>query len=324
MKVLPTISVIIPVYNVEPYIAECLQSVMCQTYTGPLECILVDDCCKDNSIVIAEKLIADYKGPISFRILHHDHNRGLSASRNTGLEASSGEYVYFLDSDDFIETKTIEMLYNAISADDYAIAISYFTKYINNEDSIYCADWIFDSPRIIESSQYASMVLMQQCNFASTAKLYDKSKMLNVLRFKEGKLNEDTLFAIDTIPIIESNHYRCIDLPLYSYHYRMRDESICHHSTYKMDTAYIENIQTAIDKYSDRIELKEWLKKDQLARCQKVLRDKEVDKIHYFVAAKYLRNYSNQFIFKQKLSLKAYMYVLLFKYMPHLMWHIKH
>lgn len=333
MKELPTISIIIPVYNVEEYIAECLQSVMQQTYTGKMECIIVDDCGTDRSIEIAEKAIEGYivasrkskiENPISFHILHHTHNRGLSAARNTGLEASSGEYVYFLDSDDFIDPGTIESLYNAICSDDYAIAISYFTKYIDGKDQIYSTDWIFDSPKIIEPEDYANKLLMQQCNFASTAKLYNKKRVLRALRFVDGKLNEDTLFAIDTIPIIEHNHYKCIELPLYSYHYRMRDESICHKSTYKMDTAYVENIQVAIDRYNDRNELVEWMKIDQFNRCMKIVHDREVDKVHYLKVITYLRCYSNHFIHAQKQSLKAYIHVLLIKYCPHLMWYVEH
>ena len=95
-----SISIIIPVYNVEKYIEACLHSVMAQTYTGPMECILVDDCGQDNSIGVAEKMISDYQGTIHFRILHHDHNRGQSAARNTGMDAATGEYIFFSDSDD--------------------------------------------------------------------------------------------------------------------------------------------------------------------------------------------------------------------------------
>ena len=80
-----SISIIIPIYNVEPYIASCLHSVMAQTYTGSIECILVDDCGQDDSIGVAKKVIANYQGPIRFHILHHEHNRGLSAARNTGM-----------------------------------------------------------------------------------------------------------------------------------------------------------------------------------------------------------------------------------------------
>ena len=323
MKTLPKISIIIPVYNVAEYITECVQSVMRQTYQGEIECILVDDCGSDGSIAIAEQLIAEYKGSISFRILHHDHNRGLSAARNTGLEASTGDYVYFLDSDDFIDANTIEVLYEAVTSRDYAISISYFTKYTEKGDAIYCNDWLFDAPRIIEPGEYADKILMQQCNFASTAKLYDKKKMLSTIRFVEGKLNEDTIFAIDTISIVESNHFRCIELPLYSYHYRMREESICHKSTYKMDTAYIENIQIAIDRYRDRTELVDWLKKDQLNRCIKVVRDKETDKKCYLTVGRYMRYISNHYI-KQNRSFKAYIHLLLIKYLPIVMWHVEH
>lgn len=323
MSILPSISIIIPVYNVEKYIAECLQSVMWQTYQGAIECILVDDCGTDKSIAVAEQLIAAYKGPIEFRILHHEQNRGLSAARNTGTDTANGDYIYYLDSDDFIDENTIEVLYDSIQSGDYAIAISYFTKYTEKGDEIYCDEWIFNEPRVIEPEEYAERMLMQKSNFASTAKLYKKD-FLEKLRFEEGHLNEDTLFVIDTISIIEVRKLKCIDVPLYSYHYRMNDESICHKSTYKMDTAYVENIQVAIDRYKDRTDLVEWLKSDQLTRCIKVLRDREVDKMHYEIVIKYLRYFSNKFINEQKRSSKTYLHILMIKYLPHLMWIIEH
>ena len=93
------VSIIIPIYNVAPYIKRCLQSVADQTYKD-IECILIDDCGSDNSINLAKEFIYDYKGNILFTILHHEENKGLSAARNTGLRYAKGEYVYFLDSDD--------------------------------------------------------------------------------------------------------------------------------------------------------------------------------------------------------------------------------
>lgn len=94
------ISIIVPVYNVEKYIEECLDSVTMQTYHGTIECILVDDCGIDNSVSIVEHFIENYDGPIQFKLLHHEHNKGLSAARNTGIREAVGEYVFFLDSDD--------------------------------------------------------------------------------------------------------------------------------------------------------------------------------------------------------------------------------
>lgn len=109
------VSIIIPVFNVAPYIADCLRSVMRQTYTGSMECLIVDDCGKDDSIAIAERMISDYKGPIRFQILHHERNRGLSAARNTGTEAAIGEYLYYLDSDDEITENCIERLMEIVA-----------------------------------------------------------------------------------------------------------------------------------------------------------------------------------------------------------------
>lgn len=104
------ITIIIPVYDVEKYIVRCIQSVMQQTYNGNIECILVDDCGHDKSIAIVEQLIAEYKGDFSFHILHHDYNRGLSAARNTGIDEATGEYIYFLDSDDELPINAIQLL----------------------------------------------------------------------------------------------------------------------------------------------------------------------------------------------------------------------
>ena len=105
------VSIIIPVYNVQDYIIRCLNSVCQQTYQD-IECILVDDCGKDNSINIAESYIQKYTGWICFHIIHHTHNQGLSGARNTGIKASTGDYVYFLDSDDAITPDCMETLIN--------------------------------------------------------------------------------------------------------------------------------------------------------------------------------------------------------------------
>ena len=101
------ISIIIPIYNVEQYIFDCLTSVVNQSHSDCLEVILVDDCGYDNSIHIAEEFIHNYKGNIIFNFIHHDKNRGLSEARNSGIRAAKGKYVFFLDSDDEIMSNCI-------------------------------------------------------------------------------------------------------------------------------------------------------------------------------------------------------------------------
>ena len=125
---LPKVSIIIPIYNVETYIEECLQSVMRQTYKGMIECILVDDCGTDNSMKIMEQLIEVYNGPIEFKVLHHEHNRGLSAARNTGMDAACGDYVYFLHSDDWISDDCIERLTHPLDLEQYDFVAGHYEK----------------------------------------------------------------------------------------------------------------------------------------------------------------------------------------------------
>lgn len=107
------VSIIIPVYNVEKYIERCLRSVISQTYSS-IECIIVNDGTPDRSFEIAKNFVNKYnrkgKSNVDFILVEHDHNKGLSEARNTGVKASTGEYVYFLDSDDAIPDNAIKDL----------------------------------------------------------------------------------------------------------------------------------------------------------------------------------------------------------------------
>lgn len=109
------LSIIIPVYLVAPYIERCLASVM-QQEVSDVECLLIDDGGKDNSIKVAKQFLVDYTGPITFRFLTHPSNRGLSAARNTGIEAATGAYVLFLDGDDALTPGALTALLNTATA----------------------------------------------------------------------------------------------------------------------------------------------------------------------------------------------------------------
>lgn len=215
----PKISIIIPVYNVEPYIADCLQSVMHQTYQGPLECILVDDCGTDKSMEIVEKLIAEYDGTIVFSILHHEHNRGLSAARNTGVAAAKGECVYFLDSDDWISDDCIEKLARPLRELEYDIVVGDFKV-------------VGELPYHLELSlpegPYHEFGITQTfCNggvyVMAVNKLYKIEFLLkNHLLFEEGKIHEDEILAFE-LSCIEKSFYVVKSV---TYFYRIRANSI--------------------------------------------------------------------------------------------------
>lgn len=103
------LSIIIPVYNVENYISKCIHSVIRQAHCN-MEVILVDDCGRPESINIAEQILS--KSSITWRIIHHEYNRGLAAARNSGVAAASGKYIFFLDSDDYLAENCLESLLN--------------------------------------------------------------------------------------------------------------------------------------------------------------------------------------------------------------------
>ena len=114
-----SISVIVPVYNVESYLRPCLDSVIGQTFID-FEAILIDDGSKDSSGSICE----EYKQKDSRFRVFHQANQGVSAARNYGLDQAVGEYVYFLDSDDSLESEALGHLYDSIKSGDYDLAFS--------------------------------------------------------------------------------------------------------------------------------------------------------------------------------------------------------
>ena len=108
------ISIVIPIYNARDYIEECLKSIISQSYKGDIECLLIDDCGSDGTISIAQNFIDNYNGNIKFIILHHRNNKGAGAARNTGLKVASGDYILFIDSDDYITNTCLEEMYNIL------------------------------------------------------------------------------------------------------------------------------------------------------------------------------------------------------------------
>lgn len=102
------VTIAVPIYGVEKYIERCARSLFEQTYKN-IEYIFVNDCTKDNSISILERILNEYphRKP-QVRIITHEKNRGLGAARNTAVDASTGDYIFHVDSDDYIDLTTIE------------------------------------------------------------------------------------------------------------------------------------------------------------------------------------------------------------------------
>ena len=113
------VSIIIPVYNASAFVKECLDSVMAQTMTDGVECILVDDCSTDNTLEEIQSIInVNANGNVKISLLLQERNQGPSAARNRGLREAKGEYVFFLDADDTITPDCIELLYGLAKQHD--------------------------------------------------------------------------------------------------------------------------------------------------------------------------------------------------------------
>ena len=174
------ITIIIPVYNVEPYIEDCLKSVASQTYKGDIECIIVNDCTPDNSCAVIDRFINKYDGAIEFKLLHHTVNRGLSAARNTGIDAATGDYIYFLDSDDEITPDCIELLAAPLEKEKYDFVIGDYIiighkkeipPLLLEDNKMYKGEYI---KKTFFTSQWYVMAVNKLCNieFARKEKLY--------------------------------------------------------------------------------------------------------------------------------------------------------
>lgn len=184
------VTIVIPLYQVEDYIKSCLDSVAKQTYTGPIECIIVDDCGTDTSCQIVEKFISDYKGNIDFILLHHDHNRGLSAARNTGMDYASGEYIYFLDSDDEITPYCIEKLVKPLEDYGYDFVTADFTIVGGRPVTTYL------KARGEYKSGIKEAYYKKEWNVTAWNKLCNIDFLRrNNIRFKEGIIHEDILWS---------------------------------------------------------------------------------------------------------------------------------
>ena len=182
----PIVSVIIPVYNVEQYLKRCIDSVIDQTYRN-LEIILVDDGSNDGSGEICDN---SAQNDSRIKVIHKS-NGGLSDARNAGIDRSTGIYIMFVDSDDWINRECVELLIRALQHGKAQISACAYQKTDRfREDSVVDRDiktyeemWTIDDA-------YIHLFLNKEIDNSAWAKLYNRSLFENI-RFPVGKLYED-------------------------------------------------------------------------------------------------------------------------------------
>lgn len=191
-----TISVIIPVYNVKKYLQKCVDSVVNQTYKN-LQIILVDDGSTDGSGELCD-LLAEKDSRIK---VIHKKNGGLSSARNSGLENATGDYVTFLDSDDYVSLTAYEDLITNIKGNDEVVASNCYVR-LDDNGKVFGGN--FSNGLVIENSpeEFLRDILLHKGDISVCTKLFPR-KMLKDKSFELGVLNEDLLFIVDLLPDIK-------------------------------------------------------------------------------------------------------------------------
>jgi len=238
------ISVIVPVYNVEQYIKKCIDSLVNQTYRN-LEIILVDDGSTDSSGQICSQYALLYQNVFCY----HKSNGGLSEARNFGLSKARGEFIGFIDSDDYVDELFYETLLNDIYLHDADIATVGFQMIYSNDEKI--EKKIGRKTEVMTSEEAIPYLFNNKkfCNFAWN-KLY-KRELFNKVIFPVGKKMEDlgtTYKLMHKANIITYN-------PSHLYYYYQRDNSILHNIKKGF---YEDKLELSKERYTD---LKQWYPK---------------------------------------------------------------
>lgn len=210
------ISVVIPIYNVEAYLAECLDSVTGQTYQN-LEILLVDDASPDGCGAVCDRYAENDR---RIRVVHKEKNGGLAEARNTGMDAATGEYLFFVDSDDWLAADALERLYEGLKRHRADCCVGACVTVLEKADGERAVQRSGKRPERVETAHEA-MEHVLLAGSSSCNRLY-KREMLEGLRFPGGRINEDEPFALRAYDRME----RIAFLDCETYFYRKRANSI--------------------------------------------------------------------------------------------------
>ena len=232
------VSVIVPVYNVEQYLSDCLESICRQTLKG-IEIIVVND----GSTYKSLSIIKSFQQKYSNIKLINKKNGGLSSARNAGIDMAVGEYLFFVDSDDFIDLDTLEKMYVKAKETHCPLIIcgilqywsdnkkKLYKKCISDKESIYDADLLY-------KLQLSGRMGCQCCN-----KLYKREIWIShSLRFREGDYYEDIEMAFKVVQAYQQAYI--MNSPYYKY--RMRQNSIVVSTNKKIIKDFINNTNAVL------------------------------------------------------------------------------
>lgn len=211
----------IPVFRVEQFIRRTMESVLSQTYDN-IEFLIIDDASDDDSLEILQSIQATHPRGHSIRILSHEHNQGVSETRNQIIDEAKGDYLYFVDSDDVIDKDTISLLMSQIEEYNLDIAFGSYERIdLSGERTL------FQYPKMLfeDADSLASFAYKKYAGFQASACNYLVRLSLirqNNLRFFKADFWEDMVFTFNLVTIAE----RAVLLPDITYTYLCRKNSL--------------------------------------------------------------------------------------------------
>lgn len=220
----PLVSIGIPVYNVESFIERCLLSALNQTYPN-IEIIAVDDCGNDNSMDTVYDLQKNHPKGCQIKVIKHEVNKGLGEARNTAIDNALGKYIYFLDSDDFIEPETIDLMVNEAEK-HHADAVLASNQTVDYPSGEIRPSFAYKQYQVIEGDDaFANIVcanLRWNITITSWNILFNLNFIIsNHLRFSV-RFCEDSLFLSDYYSFVK----KAVLLPNITYNYVIREGSL--------------------------------------------------------------------------------------------------
>lgn len=216
------VSIIIPIYNVESYVKRCLESVMAQDRVeADMECVIVDDCGQDHSMEVVRQTVGGYQGPISFVIVEHEKNRGLSAARNTGLSKATGDYVMFVDSDDYLQPDSISYFLDNLK---HYPGVDIMVGNVISPSASECMMSQIKEPMLINTpGTFFRQLLYHQIYLYAWNKLIRREVLVaHQILFEEGVFYEDQLWSY----LLSYNIQSVLVLPRVTYVYENNPGSI--------------------------------------------------------------------------------------------------
>ena len=218
------ISIVVPIYNVENYLRMCLDSIQKQTYTN-FECLLINDGTPDNSAEICREYVAKDS---RFRYFEKE-NGGLSSARNYGIERAEGSFITFVDSDDWLEGNSLEILSDKMNQYDADVVVSCYCIYDEEKETFLFFTYGETYDKIYSTKELLEMLPVlegQTLSFLTSWGILFKKKLFEHISFPVGKINEDI-----------ATNYKCymqakkiVYAHKNTYCYRLRNTSISHAS----------------------------------------------------------------------------------------------